>query len=75
MDGAFAVGFDDEDICECIREHLDGTHFYKTMAAAKRPGLMQDVYRVTYRQQPVYLKVQIVGAVAVVISFKADESA
>ncbi len=73
LDGAFALGFDDADICDCVNQ-LNATHFYKTMAAEKKPGLMQDVYRITYEQTPVYLKLQITDR-AVVISFKADESA
>jgi hypothetical protein len=75
LDGAFALGFDDQDICECIGDYLDGTHFYKTMPSEKRPSLMQDVYRITYEKQPIYLKLQIVDERAVVISFKSDESA
>lgn len=75
LDGAFALGFDDQDICECICDYLDSTHFYKTMPAEQRPGFMQDVYRITYEEQPVYLKLQIALGKAVVISFKADESA
>lgn len=73
MDGAFELGFDDQDICDCVAR-LDASHFYKTMAAEKMPGLMQDVYRVTYQQQPVYVKLQITDR-AVVISFKRDTSA
>lgn len=75
LDGAFALGFDDQDICECICDYLDATHFYKTMPAEFRPGFMQDVYRITYEEQTVYLKLQIAIGKAVVISFKADESA
>ena len=75
QDGAFELGFGDEDICECICDFLDETHFYKTMPSEKRPGLMQDVYRITYEKQPVYLKLQIVNGRVTVISFKANESA
>jgi hypothetical protein len=45
------------------------------MPAEFRPGFMQDVYRITYEEQAVYLKLQIAIGKAVVISFKADESA
>jgi len=45
------------------------------MPAELRPGFMQDVYRITYEKQPVYLKLQIAIGKAVVISFKTDESA
>jgi Motility quorum-sensing regulator, toxin of MqsA len=75
LDGALALGFDNQDICECICDYLDGTHFYKTMSSEKKPDLMQDVYRITYEQQPIYLKLQISNKQAVVISFKHDESA
>lgn len=73
LDGAFALGFDDQSIRECICDFLDDTHFYKTMVAEKgKPGLMQDVYRITYESQPIYLKLQICNKQAVVISFKAE---
>jgi hypothetical protein len=45
------------------------------MPAEFRPGFMQDVYRITYEEQAVYLKLQIAIGKAVAISFKADESA
>jgi hypothetical protein len=75
LQDALSLGFDDQDICECIIEQLSETHLYKTMPAEKKPGLMQDVYRITYEGQPIYLKLQICDEKAVVISFKADESA
>jgi len=75
LNGAFDLGFDDQDIVECICDYLDGAHFYKTMSARKKPGLMQDVYRIIYRGEPIYLKLQIAGGSVTVISFKADESA
>ncbi len=47
----------------------------KTMAAERLPGLMQDVYKVLYAGERIYLKLQISkSGVAVVISFKGDES-
>jgi hypothetical protein len=45
------------------------------MPAEFRPGFMLDVYRITYEEQTVYLKLQIAIGKAAVISFKADESA
>ena len=36
---------------------------------------MQDVYRITYQGEAIYLKLQIVNGSVTVISFKADESA
>lgn len=73
---AALLGFlDDEDILDCILTHLLPSHFYKTMAAEQRPGLMQDVYKITYEGKRVYLKLQINRAgLAVIVSFKEDES-
>jgi hypothetical protein len=69
------MGFDDESIVECVVEHLADSHFYKTMPAASVPGLMQDVYKIAFEGQRVYLKLQINRSQnAVVISFKQDES-
>jgi hypothetical protein len=45
------------------------------MSAERAAGLMQDVYKITYESQRVYLKLQINKAnVAVIVSFKEDES-
>jgi hypothetical protein len=70
-DTALEMGFDVDDVYDCIVNHLSDTHFYKTMEAEKKPGLMQDVYRITYQDQHVYLKLQICGDV-VVVSFKEE---
>lgn len=73
--GAFAMGFDDADVVECVTEVLDRRHFYKTMPARKAVGLMQDVYKLIYQGRRIYLKLQISrSGYAVVISFKPDES-
>ena len=70
-DGAMELGFDQDDVYDCIVNYLSETHFYKTMESEKRPGLMQDVYHITYRSHRLYVKLQInVGAV--VISFKSQ---
>lgn len=75
MRGAEGLELDDQDIVECI-ERLEKEHFYKTMPAAKVPGLMQDVYKIRYSGVPIYLKVQMSQTgKAVAISFKLDESA
>ena len=66
------LGLDDEDILDCIVNQLNETHFYKTMPAEKKPGLMQDVYRITYQGRRLYLKLQVVNGWAAVISFKAE---
>ncbi len=68
-DTAGQLGFDEDDICDCILNHLSETHFYKTMPAEKAKGLMQDVYHITYRGIRIYIKLQVCVN-AVVISFK-----
>jgi hypothetical protein len=68
---ALELGFDDEDVKDCILNHLADTHFYKTMESEKKPGLMQDVYRITYQEQRIYIKLQV-NPSAVVISFKEE---
>ncbi len=75
METAALIDYLDEDIVDCITNHLNESHFYKTMAAEKVPGLMQDVYKIRYEGQRVYVKLQINKAgCAVVVSFKEDES-
>jgi hypothetical protein len=70
--GAAELGFDDDDVFDCIVNNLEETHFYKTMESEKKPGLMQDVYRITYQNQHLYVKLQVnVGAV--VVSFKESD--
>ena len=72
---ALLMGFLDEDITECIVDFLAPSHFYKTMASEQQPGLMQDVYKITYEGKRVYLKLQISrSGLAVIVSFKEDES-
>ena len=72
---AALMGFLDEDITECIVDFLGASHFYKTMASEQKPGLMQDVYKITYEGKRVYLKLQInQSGLAVIVSFKEDES-
>jgi hypothetical protein len=70
LDAAMEMGFDDEDVFDCIVNYLEDTHFYKTMSAEKNPGLMQDVYHITYEGRRVYVKLQV-NVQAVVVSFKA----
>ncbi len=71
-DTATQLGFDEEDIYDCIVNYLEETHFYKTMEATKKIGLMQDVYYITYESQRLYVKLQV-NVDAVVISFKEQE--
>ena len=75
LQGAMMMNLLDEDIIDCITTCLNDSHFYKTMPAERVPGLMQDVYKIRYEGERVYLKLQISkSGHAVVIAFKADES-
>ena len=75
LQGAAMMNFLDEDIIDCVTTCLGDSHFYKTMPAERVPGLMQDVYKIRYENERVYLKLQISKTGhAVVIAFKADES-
>jgi len=71
-DTATELGFDDDDVFDCVVNYLEETHFYKTMEATARPGLMQDVYHITYQSVRLYVKLQI-SVEAVVISFKEKD--
>jgi len=68
-DTTTALGFDDEDVYDCIVNHLADTHFYKTMESEKKRGLFQDVYFITYGSFRLYVKLQV-HVDAVVVSFK-----
>ena len=59
---------------ECICEILEERHFYKSMPSEKMPDLWQDVYKVTFLGVPLYVKIQVRGGRAVLISYKPDES-
>ena len=48
LQSAHAMGFDEEDICDCIVDFLNETHFYKAMPSERFPGLWQDVYKINY---------------------------
>lgn len=75
LQGAAMMNFLDEDIIDCVTTCLGDSHFYKTMPAERVPGLMQDVYKIRYEGERVYLRLQISkSGHAVVIAFKADES-
>jgi len=71
VDTAVELGFDEDDVYDCIVEHLAETHFYKTMESQQKPGLMQDVYRITYQDEHIYLKLQV-NVDVVVVSFKEE---
>jgi len=66
---ALELGFDGDDVYDCIVNNLEETHFYKTMESEKKVGLMQDVYHITYERQRLYVKLQV-NVDAVVVSFK-----
>ena len=75
LQGAALMNFLDEEIIECVTTCLGDSHFYKTMPAERVPGLMQDVYKIRYEGERIYLKLQVSkSGHAVVIAFKADES-
>lgn len=72
---AWSIPLDKEDIRACVLG-LGPGDFYKSMESRKRAGLWQDVYKTRYAGYAIYTKLQLThrGAVAVVISFKIDES-
>lgn len=72
LDTAVELGFDEEDVYDCVVNHLQETHFYKTMASEKKHGLMQDVYYITYQGWRIYVKLQV-NIRAVVVSFKEGD--
>ena len=75
MQSAHIIGFSEADICDCIVDHLNESHFYKSMPAEKFPELWQDVYKIFYRETRIYLKLQIsYTGRSVIISFKEDTS-
>jgi hypothetical protein len=71
-DTATELGFDDEDVFDCIVNHLEETHFYKTMQSTSNSQLMQDVYHITYENERLYVKLQM-NVEAVVVSFKGKD--
>ena len=40
LQSANALGFDDLDICDCVLNWLDDSHFYKSMPAEKVSGVV-----------------------------------
>jgi hypothetical protein len=71
-DTATELGFDEEEVFDCIVNHLEETHFYKTMESTSHSGLMQDVYHITYSGELLYVKLQM-NVEAVVVSFKGKD--
>ncbi len=72
LDTVVELGFDQDDVYDCVVNELQETHFYKTMASEKKQGFMQDVYHITYQNQRLYVKLQV-NVRAVVLSFKEDD--
>lgn len=56
--GASSIRFTADHIIEAVLL-LTLRDFHKTMESERIPGLWQDVYRLEYRQQEVYIKLQI----------------
>lgn len=57
---------------ECIAQ-LSRQDFCKSMTVYANPRLWQDVYRPTYKDAPLYVKVQIdpIEEIVTIVSFKA----
>lgn len=70
---ASELEFTEQDVVDCVLQ-LDLGDFYKTMESRTRPGFFQDVYRPTYCNERIYLKVQVDSCGAVIIQFKTDTS-
>lgn len=72
---AAALGFDEDDIYECVR-NLECSHLDKSMPAehGKYRGLWQDVYHVEFERKWLYVKLQMDGDDWFrVISFKEND--
>jgi len=70
LQGALALGFDEQDIVDCVCG-LCAEDFHKSMESNLRPGLWQDVYKSVYDGVRVYVKLQVdPSSDAVVIQFK-----
>ena len=59
VDTAGELGFDEDDVYDCVVNHLSETHFYKTMPSEKKASCMQDVYHITYGGARLYVKLQV----------------
>jgi hypothetical protein len=76
-----SLGLDEADLRAAVAR-LTPAHAHKTMASEKRPGAMQDVYRLRFDGVPLYNKLDLLrdprtGAprLAIILSFKRDASA
>jgi motility quorum-sensing regulator/GCU-specific mRNA interferase toxin len=68
MQGAFALGMDEQDIVEAVCG-LNSKDLHKSMTVNVDNTIWQDVYRTKYKEFELYIKLQLVDK-AVVISFK-----
>jgi motility quorum-sensing regulator / GCU-specific mRNA interferase toxin len=73
--GATSLGLETEDVWKVVQS-LTLHDFYKAMESEKVPGLWQDVYKVRYGDQRLYVKVQLLrnDSIVHVVSFKEDTS-
>jgi len=67
------LGFSETEIYETILE-LDWTDFCKSMASHSDHKLWQDVYKIRRKGINLYVKLQVRGDRAVIVSFKKDQS-
>lgn len=68
--GLFLLRWDEDDMVDCILG-LGRSDFYKSMPSKQAPGTFQDVYRPTYLEVKLYVKLQLnTEARAVIIQFK-----
>ena len=51
------IGFDEDDITHVILNCLQERDFFKTMPSEKMKGLMQDVYKISFRDKSLYIKI------------------
>jgi hypothetical protein len=73
--GAQSIFLDEEDIVECVCS-LTEDDYEKTLDSRRFPGTFQDVYKPRFYGLRIYLKVTLdEDEMAVIISFKRDESA
>lgn len=68
------LGFDEKDIVGCVLA-TKSEQLHKTMPSDKNPGTQQDVYYTCWCGTPIYLKLQVATADAVIISFHRNTSA
>jgi motility quorum-sensing regulator/GCU-specific mRNA interferase toxin len=68
MQGAFALGMDEQDIVEAVCS-LKSKDLHKSMTVNLDNTIWQDVYKAKYKEFELYIKLQLVDK-AIVVSFK-----